>query len=154
MDKYLYFRGVVDEDNDDGQTGSAVLLSSIAIPARNITGIHPSSDALIKVNFLSVRNQGPHGGQAGATGDEIIQDSITVAVNTHRHKGVIDTVIRAMSSISGKHNDGFIDVCDDVVTNFAGSTIPAVRIHNDITSMGGYTSDTNMTGISVAAAIS
>ena len=91
-DTYLYFRGVVDEDNDDGQTGSAVLLSSIAIPARNITGIHPSSDSLIKVNFLSVRNQGPHGGQAGASGDEIIQDSITIAVNTHRHKGVIDTV--------------------------------------------------------------
>ena len=149
-DTYLYFRGVVDEDNDDGQTGSAVLLSSIAIPARNITGIAPASDATIAIKFLSARNQGPRGGQAGATGDEIIQDTITVAVNTHRHQGVINAIIGAMNDVN---SDGFIDVCDDVVTNFAGSTIPAVRIHNDITSMGGYTSDTNMTGISVAAAM-
>ena len=149
-DTYLYFRGVVDEDNDDGQTGSAVLLSSIAIPARNITGIAPASDATVAIKFLSVRNQGPRGGQAGAADDEIIQDTITIACNTHRHQGVINAIIGAMNDV---HRDGFIDVCDDVVTNFAGSTIPAVRLHSDITSMGGYTSDTNMTGISVAAAM-
>ena len=149
-DTYLYFRGVLDEDNDDGQTGSAVLLSSVAIPARNITGVAPASDATLDIKFLSVRNQGPHGGQAGATGDEIIQDTITVAVNTHRHQGVINAIIGAMNDV---HRDGFIDVCDDVTTNFAGSTISAVRLHGDITSMGGYTSDTNMTGISVAAAL-
>ena len=149
-DTYLYFRGVVDEDNDDGQTGSAVLLSSVAIPARNITGVGPASDATIAIKFLSVRNQGPRGGQAGATGDEIIQDTITIACNTHRHQGVINAIIRAMNDV---HSDGFIDVCDDVVTTYGGATIPAVRLHGDITSMGGYTSDTNMTGISVAAAM-
>ena len=149
-DTYLYFRGVVDEDNDDGQTGSAVLLSSIAIPARNITGIAPASDATIAIKFLSVRNQGPHGGWAGATGEEIIQDTITIACNTHRHQGVINAIIGAMNDV---HRDGFIDVCDDVVTNYANNTVSAVRLHGDITSMGGYTSDTNMTGISVAAAM-
>ena len=149
-DTYLYFRGVVDEDNDDGQTGSAVLLSSIAIPARNITGIAPATDATIAIKFLSARNQGPRGGQAGATGDEIIQDTITIACNTHRHQGVINAIIGAMNDV---HSDGFIDVCDDVTTNFANNTVSAVRLHNDITSMGGYTSDTNMTGISVAAAL-
>jgi len=149
-DTYLYFRGVVDEDNDDGQTGSAVLLSSVAIPARNITGIAPASDATVAIKFLSARNQGPRGGQAGGTGEEIIQDTITIACNTHRHQGVINAIIGAMNDV---HRDGFIDVCDDVTTNYANSTISAVRLHNDITSMGGYTSDTNMTGISVAAAI-
>ena len=149
-DTYLYFRGVVDEDNDDGQTGSAVLLSSIAIPARNITGIAPASDATVAIKFLSARNQGPRGGQAGNTNEEIIQDTITIACNTHRHQGVINAIIGAMNDVN---RDGFIDVCDDVVTNYAGSTIPAVRLHGDITSMGGYTSDTNMTGISVAAAM-
>jgi len=149
-DTYLYFRGVVDEDNDDGQAASAVLLTSIAIPARNITGIAPATDATIDIKFLSVRNQGPRGGQAGAADDEIIQDTITIACNTHRHQGVINAIIGAMNDV---HRDGFIDVCDDVVTNYAGSTIPAVRLHGDITSMGGYTSDTNMTGISVAAAM-
>jgi len=150
MENYLYFRGVVDEDNDDGQTGSAVLLSSIAIPARNITGIGPASDSTVAIKFLSVRNQGPRGGQAGATGDEIIQDTITIACTTHRHQPVIDAIIRAMNDV---HSDGFIDVCDDVVTNYAGSTISAVRLNSNISSMGGYTDDTDMTGISVAAAM-
>ena len=150
-DTYLYFRGVVDEDNDDGQTGSAVLLSSIAIPARNITGIAPASDATIAIKFLSVRNQGPRGGQAGATGDEIIQDTITIACNTHRHQGVINAIIGAMNDV---HSDGFIDVLDDVTTNYANNTVAAVRLHGDITGIGGYTSDTVLTGISVAAAIS
>ena len=143
-DTYLYFRGVVDEDNDDGQAASAVLLTSIAIPARNITGIAPASDATIAIKFLSVRNQGPRGGQAGAQNDEIIQDTITLGVNTHRHQGVIDTIIRAMNDV---HSDGFIDVCDDVATLYGDSTISEVRLHEDITGVAD-------TGISVAAALS
>ena len=149
-DTYLYFRGVVDEDNDDGQAGSAVVLTSVAIPARNITGIAPASDATIAIKFLSVRNQGPRGGQAGASGDEIIQDTITIACNTHRHQGVINAIIGAMNDV---HSDGFIDVLDDVTTNYANNTIDAVKLHNDITGIGGYTSDTVITGISVAAAM-
>ena len=148
-DTYLYFRGVVDEDNDDGQTGSAVLLSSIAIPARNITGIAPASDATVAIKFLSARNQGPRGGQAGGTGEEIIQDTITIACTTHRHQGVINAIIGAMNDV---HSDGFIDVLDDVTTNYANNTVAAVRLHGDITGIGGYTSDTVLTGISVAAA--
>ena len=150
-DTYLYFRGVVDEDNDDGQTGSAVLLSSVAIPARNITGIAPASDATVAIKFLSARNQGPRGGQAGNTNEEIIQDTITIACNTHRQRGVINAIIGAMNDV---HSDGFIDVLDDVTTNYANATISPVRLHNDITGIGGYTSDTVLTGISVAAAIS
>ena len=150
-DTYLYFRGVADEDNDDGVTASAVLLTSVAIPARNITGIAPASDATIAIKFLSVRNQGPRGGQAGNTNEEIIQDTITIACNTHRQQGVINAIIGAMNDV---HRDGFIDVCDDVVTNYANNTVAAVRLHGDITGIGGYTSDTVITGISVAAAIS
>ena len=149
-DTYLYFRGVADEDNDDGQAGSAVVLTSIAIPARNITGIAPASDATIAIKFLSVRNQGPRGGQAGATGDEIIQDTITIACNTHRHQGVIDAIVRSMNDV---HSDGFIDVLDDVTTLYGDSTIAAVRLHSDITGIGGYTNDNSITGISVAAAM-
>ena len=149
-DTYLYFRGVVDEDNDDGQAGSAVVLTSLAIPARNITGIGPASDSTIAIKFLSIRNQGPNGGQAGATGDEIIQDTVTIACTAHRHQPVIDTIIRAMN---GVHSDGFVDVLDDVTTNYANETVAAVRLHNDITGIGGYTNDNSITGISVAAAM-
>ena len=145
MDKYLYFRAVDDEDADDGDGASGgVNPTSIAIPTRNITGIGPGSDASVVIKFLSVRNQGPRGGQAGAAGDEIIQDTITLAVNTHRHQGVINAIIGAMNDV---HSDGFIDVCDDVVTNFANETITAVRLHSDISTGVGDT------GISVAAAM-
>jgi len=144
-DTYLYFRAVADEDNDDGDgASSSVNPTSIAIPTRNITGIAPASNATIAIKFLSVRNQGPHGGWAGATGEEIIQDTITIACNTHRHQGVINAIIGAMNDV---HRDGFIDVCDDVTTNYAGTTISAVRLHQDITGVAD-------TGISVAAAIS
>ena len=149
-DTYLYFRGVVDEDNDDGAAASAVLLTSIAIPARNITGIAPASDATIAIKFLSVRNQGPHGGWAGATGEEIIQDTITIACNTHRHQGVINAIIGAMNDV---HSDGFIDVLDDVTTNYANNTVSAVRLHGDITGIVGYTNDNSITGISVAGSM-
>jgi|TARA_R100000030_G_scaffold14178_1_gene9346 hypothetical protein len=143
-DTYLYFRAVADEDNDDGDgASSSVNPTSIAIPTRNITGIAPASDTTVAIKFLSVRNQGPRGGQAGASGDEIIQDTITLGVNTHRHQGVIDTIIRAMNNV---HSDGFIDVCDDVTTLFGDSTISAVRLHGDITGIAD-------TGISVAAAM-
>ena len=143
-DTYLYFRAVADEDNDDGDgASSSVNPTSIAIPTRNITGIAPASDATVVIKFLSVRNQGPRGGQAGATGDEIIQDTITLGVNTHRHQGVIDTIIRAMNDV---HSDGFIDVCDDVTTLYGDSTIAAVKLHKDITGVAD-------TGISVAAAM-
>ena len=141
-DTYLYFRAVADEDNDDGDGGSSsVNPTSIAIPARNITGIAPASDATIDIKFLSVKNQGPHGGQAGTSGEEIIQDTITIACNTHRHQPVIDSIIRAINDV---HSDGFIDVCDDVTTNYANSTVSAVRLHSDITGVAD-------TGMRVAA---
>ena len=144
MDKYLYFRAVDDEDNDDGDgASSSVNPTSIAIPTRNITGIGPASDATVVIKFLSVRNQGPNGGQAGATGDEIIQDTITLGVTTHRHQGVINAIIGAMNDV---HSDCFIDVCDDVETIYGDSTISAVRLHSDITGVAD-------TGISMAAAM-
>ena len=143
-DTYLYFRAVADEDNDDGDgASSSVNPTSIAIPTRNITGIGPASDATVVIKFLSVRNQGPRGGQAGASGDEIIQDTITLGVNTHRHQGVINAIIGAMNDV---HSDGFIDVCDDVATLYGDSTIATVRLHSDITGVAD-------TGISVAAAM-
>ena len=134
MDTYLYFRAVADEDNDDGDgASSGINPTSIAIPARNITGIIPTSDVILKIMFTSVRNAGPRGGQAGATGDEIVQDSISISVNAHRHQGVVDTIIRAMNDV---HSDGFIVVNDDVTTLFGNATTEAVKIHPDIQADG------------------
>ena len=43
MDKYIYVRGVKDVDKDDGAANSANHLTSICVPVRNITGIHPAA---------------------------------------------------------------------------------------------------------------
>lgn len=151
MDKYLYFRGVLDEDNDDGQAGSAAQLTSACLPARNITGIGPGSDTTVVVYFKSVRNQPGH---AGGTGEEIISDSITLLVTAHRHKAVTDAILRAISS-TGSMKDPFIDVVDDCTTIVSGDAArTATSIHGDLTSVNGYTSDTNLTGLSVAVALS
>ena len=149
----MYFRGIVDEDNDDGQAGSAAQLTSVCLPARNITGIGPASDGTLTVYFKSVRNQPGH---AGASGDEIISDSITLNVTTHRHKVVTDTILRAMTATGPMYGDGFIDVVDDctVIVGGAAGSRTATSIHPDLTGVAGYTNDTDLTGLSVAVALS
>ena len=133
MDKYLYFRVVEDEDNDDGDgASSGVNPTSLAIPARNITGIGPTGNTTLTIFFKSVRNGGGH---AGASGDEIIRDHIQITVNSHTHKAIIDTIIRAINSTGPNYSDGFIDICDDVTTNTADEAVSAVRIHPDISSI-------------------
>ena len=129
-DKYLYFRTVTDEDGDDGDTASSgILPTSIAIPARQIVGMAPSSDAAVTIWFQSARNR-----IAGATGEEVIKDSIVLNVTTHRHKAVMDSIIRAING--GPHSDGWIVVADDVTTNAADETVSASYIHSDLTSCG------------------
>mgnify|MGYP003155259593 FL=1 len=152
MDKYLYFRGILDEDNDDGQAGSAAQLTSLCVPARMITGIGPSTDSTLQIFFKSIRNQPGH---AGGANEEIVSDSITLDVTTHRHKVVADEILRAISSTGPMYTDGFIDVVDDVTTIVADDAArTATSIHGDLTNVGGYTSDTNSTGIRVAVALS
>ena len=143
IDKYLFFRAVADEDNDDGDgASSGVNPTSIAIPARNITGIAPASDTTLEIFFKSVRNQ------AGNSADDevVISDKVVINVNTHTHQQVTDKILRAITSTMPLYGDGFIDVCDDVTTNAANETVSAVRLASDITGI-------DATGISVAATL-
>ena len=151
MDKYIYVRGVKDVDNDDGNAGSANHLTSICIPVRNITGIHPSDGTNLQIKFLSLRNQGPYGGQAGSADEETVQDTITLNIASHKHKEVTDAILRAINSNAPLYNDGFIDVLDNVTTNLANETIDAIKISKHISDIGGYTSDTDITGLLVKA---
>jgi hypothetical protein len=130
MDKYLYFRTVADEDNDDGDTASSgIAPTSIAIPAKQIVGMAPSADNAVTIWFQSVRNR-----IAGATGEEVIKDSVVLNVTTHRHKAVMDAIIRSING--GPHQDGWIVVADDMTTNAADETVTAQYIHADLTSCG------------------
>jgi hypothetical protein len=130
MEKYLYFRTVADEDDDDGDTGSSgIAPTSIAIPASSIVGIAPSAAGTVTIWFQSVRNR-----IAGATGEEVIKDSVVLNVTTHRHKAVMDAIIRSING--GPHSDGWIVVADDMTTNQANDTVVANYIHKDLTSCG------------------
>ena len=127
MERYLYFRAVADEDNDDGDgASSSINPTSICIPASRIVGIAPSSDALITIWFKSVKNAYTQG-----DAEEVLKDSIALSVTTHRHKAAISEIIRAING--GPHSDGFIVVADDVTTNYANATVAAQYIHPDIT---------------------
>ena len=130
MERYLYFRTVADEDDDDGDTASSgIAPTSIAIPVSSIVGIAPSAAATVTIWFQSVRNR-----IHGATGEEVIKDSVVLNVTTRRHKGVMDAIIQAING--GPHSDGWIVVADDMTTNYANATVAASYLHSDITTCG------------------
>ena len=149
MDKFLYFRSILDVDNDDGSCGAGV--TSVCIPAKNIMSIAPASDTTLQIRYKSMKNSPASAG--GASGDEILTDTITLTVNSHTHKNVVDALIAAINS-NKLYTDGFIDVVDTVTTNLANAAVSAIFFHPDITGVSGYTSDTDATGLAVAAAIS
>ena len=130
MEKYLYFRTVADEDNDDGDTASSGNLpTSIAIPAKQIVGMAPSAAGTLTIWFQSVRNR-----IHGATGEEVIKDSVVLNITTKRHKKVMDAIIQSING--GPHSDGWIVVADDMTTNYANETVAAQYLHNDISTCG------------------
>tara|TARA_R110000824_G_C15086938_1_gene664979 strand:+ start:122 stop:553 length:432 start_codon:yes stop_codon:yes gene_type:complete len=130
MERYLYFRTVADEDNDDGDTASSgIAPTSIAIPASAIVGMAPSAAGTLTIWFQSARNR-----IAGATGEEVIKDSVVLNITTKRHKKVMDAIIQSING--GPHSDGWIVVADDMTTNAANATVAAQYLHDDITTCG------------------
>ncbi len=126
MEKYLYFRTVADEDDDDA---AAVTL---ALPARRIVAMAPSADTTITVWFESVNNM-----HTAGDNELVLKDSAVITVTAHRHKKVLQSIVRAING--GPHQSGFITVADDTTTDFDGSTRAAVYIDNDITAMAAIT---------------
>ena len=140
----LYFRSVADEDNDDGTESAATNLTSLLIPASRLRWMNPTSDTLLSLTFDSIKNTEGADNQA----DEItIADEVSLTINSNQHREVMNGIVQAINSSS----TGLVVVADTVTTNVAGSTVSTTFIHPDITGMGGYTSDTNFTGIAVAA---
>ena len=139
MEKYLYFRTVADEDDDDGDTGSSgIAPTSIAIPASSIVGMAPSAAGTLTIWFQSVRNT-----QTDGADELVLKDSVVLNITTKRHKKVMDAIIRSING--GPHSDGWIVVADDMTTNYANETVTAKYLHNDITTCG---------AINMAAALS
>ena len=132
-EKWLYFRTVADEDNDDGDTASAgTSPTSLCVAARDMLSIHPASDTSVQLNFRSVRNS--HDVHV-----DLSQGVDTVVLNTDQGKTfeVMNTILQHINAFP--HHDGFIVVADDVTTNYADATVVAKYIDNNINSCGAIT---------------
>ena len=130
MEKYLYFRTVADEDDDDGDTASSgIAPTSIAIPAKQIVGMAPSAAGTLTIWFQSARNS-----QTDGADELVLKDSVVLNITTKRHKKVMDAIIQSING--GPHSDGWIVVADDMTTNYANATVAAQYLHNDITTCG------------------
>ena len=143
-DVMLYFRTVADEDHDDGNCGAATQLSSALLPASRLKWMNPLSDTTLVLYFDSIKNTQGADDQA----DEItISDSVTLLISSNQHREVMNGIVQAINGSS----TGVVVVADTVTTNVAGTTVGKVFIHPNITGFGGYTSDTNATGIAAVA---
>ena len=143
-DVMLYFRGVVDEDHDDGNCGAATQLSSIMLPASRLRWMNPLTDTTLVLYFDSVKNTQGADDQA----DEItIADSVTLLISSNQHREVMNGLVAAINGSS----TGILVVRDNVTTNVAGNTVSAVSLLPEITGLAGYTSDTDFTGIACVA---
>ena len=133
IDKWLYFRTVADEDNDDGDTASAgTSPTSICFPASAIMGIAPSSDTAItiKVKNLISEEQDALGKRRNYNGD----DSVVLNVTQGKTFEVMEELTRLINNKT--HSDGFTVVADDMTTNAADATVAAQYLHSDITTCG------------------
>ena len=126
MEKYLYFRTVADEDDDDAAA------DTLALPARRIVAMAPSADTTITVWFESVNNM-----QTDGANELVLKDSAVITITAHRHKKVLQSIVRSING--GPHSDGFITVADDATTDFDGTTRLGVYIDRDISAMAAIT---------------
>ena len=126
MEKYLYFRTVADEDDDEAAA------DTLALPARRIVAMAPSADTTITVWFESVNNM-----QTDGANELVLKDSAVITVTAHRHKKVLQSIVRSING--GPHSDGFITVADDATTDFDGTTRAAIYIDSDISAMAAIT---------------
>ena len=119
IDKWLYFRTVADEDNDDGDTASAgTSPTSICFPASAIEAIQPASDTsiIIKIKNLISGNQDALGKRRNYNGD----DSVVLNVDQGKTHEVMEELGRLINS--KVHSDGFTVVADDMTTAYGVAT--------------------------------
>ena len=129
-DILLYFRNVADEDNDDNNGA----VTSACFPASRLRGMNPTANTTLTLYFDSMRNE------VGADDqdDEVtIADTVALTITAHRHKEVMEALIRKINGMkSNTKATGFLVVADDVTTNAADETVSAVTFDSNVTECG------------------
>ena len=134
MENYLYFRTVPDQDNDLNAASSA------CYPVSSFLGMTPTADGVLTLYFKPLLNAFS-GGEAANV--DYITDSVALAVSTHKHKEVMENLVKAMNG-RVEPTGGLIVVADDVTTTYltssagADETVSAIVLNEDsnITSCG------------------
>ena len=131
IDKWLYFRTVADEDNDDGDTASAgTSPTSICFPASAIMGIAPSSDTAISLFLKPIRKTQTAEAQTG----DADPDVIVLACAQYGQKLLLKKLLSKING--GPHDDNLITLYDGYTNIAAGEPV----------------SDIGATGITIVAA--
>ena len=143
MEKYLYFRTVADEDDDDAITADSVL-----VPVSKITGFYPSNSGSagtaadeLTIYFDSINNI-----QTAGDNEVVKSDSVLLNITAGQSFNVMQAIIDAINAAGVAYQDGYIVVADDATTTVGASSIEgnnatkdAIVIHSGITSCGAIT---------------
>tara|TARA_R110000744_G_C19307962_1_gene556433 strand:+ start:57 stop:1001 length:945 start_codon:yes stop_codon:yes gene_type:complete len=143
MEKYLYFRSEVDEDNQGGVGAVSGGGSTLLVPASKLLGMQPTSATNLRLTFESVKNANPSGNFRQVTNDFV---DLTVATKTASI--VAEAILIKING--GTHNDGFIVVADDTVTLVDGTTKLGEYIHPNITACTVSLQGANNVGVQTA----
>ena len=143
MEKYLYFRTVADEDDDDAITADSAL-----VPVSKITGFYPSNSGSagtaadeLTIYFDSINNIQTAGN------DEVVKsDSVLLNITAGQSFNVMQAIVDAINATGAAYQDGYIVIADDATTTVGASSIEgnnatkdAIYIHSGITSCGAIT---------------
>ena len=126
-DKWLYFRTVTDEDNEDGAD------DVLCVPASSMVSIAPNSDTSVLMRFMQVKNSP----KRTYRDDQVEHDSVVLNVDQGKTFEAMAGIVQAINS-SARNDDGFIVVADDCTVAFGGAagSLSASYIHPNIVSCG------------------
>ena len=136
IEKWLYFRTVINETNDDGDNGSVGHNpTSICFPASAIgsMGVSSTSSITLKLHNLKIDQEPEVNKRRNYAGD----DRLVINCTAGKAFEVMEALSQAISNNS--HTDGLIVVADNVTTNAAGATVKAEYFHPHVTSCGAIT---------------
>ena len=132
-DILLYFRNVADEDNDDNNGA----VTSACFPASRLRGMNPTADTTLTLYFDSLKNEF---GDSDTAAEVTVADNVALTIATHRHKEVMEALIRKINGMkSNPKATGFLVVADDVTTNTADEAVSAVTFDGNVSQCGTIT---------------
>tara|TARA_R100001594_G_C3989464_1_gene252066 strand:+ start:434 stop:856 length:423 start_codon:yes stop_codon:yes gene_type:complete len=127
MRKFLYFRNVADQDDDDSFGSNAA--DSLLISSEKLIGFIPQAHDTLRLLFECVLSQFDHNGV-------ILRDHVDIEITRHRHKEVMEDIVNAIN----RSQNGIIIIADDVTTTYltnptgpADETVVATYLGSNIT---------------------